>query len=388
MEHRGAVAGLRALGRAGLRPLALGRDRWSAGLWSRHADGAVAVPREAGAFERALTGLGERHGPLVVYPGTESTLDRVLHAAATQRDVIAPFPESVRLLRRKDRLGGLAAGTGIRVARTLDEGTAAELLHRPPRFPCAVKGARPAGALSMTRVVGDRDGWEALLRSLPADERLLVQPRLEGPVRSLDLVLDRDGAVVARCQHEAARTWPAQAGSTAWARTVAPDEELVARAAGLLAEVGHWGLVDLEFLQDAHGPVLIDVNPRFYGCLALPLAAGVDLPAAWHRVVLGEPAGRPGLYRVGTTYRWLEADVVAALKGSPGRLRPAPRADTGAMWAADDPLPGPLLALNALARRAAHRLDRGGETDDRDRQGRFVRDGDPGARPAAALAER
>ena len=385
VEHRGAVAGLRALGRAGLRPLALGADRSSAGLWSRYAAGSASVSGGAAGFERALEQLTARHGPIIVYPATEPTLERVLAASALP-GVLAPFPEAVRALRRKDLLGEAAAGSGLRVATTLHEGSAAELLQVLPRFPCAVKATRPAGALSMTRVVRDRHDWEALLRQLPADEPLLVQPRLEGPVRSVDLVVDRDGGVVARCQHEAARTWPALAGSTAWARTVVPDDDLVARAGRMLAGVGHWGLVNLEFLHDADGPVLIDANPRFYGCLALPLAAGVDLPSAWHRVALGEPAGRPGPYRVGVTYRWLEADVVAALKGSPGRLVPRERADTGAMWASDDPLPGPLLAVNAVARRTVQRMgwggDSGDEGGDRDREGRFVRDGAPAAVPA------
>jgi len=41
-------------------------------------------------------------------------------------------------------------------------------------------------------------------------------------------------------------------------------------------QAGYWGLVDLQFLDTASGPLLIEVNPRFYGSLALALAM-----AAW-----------------------------------------------------------------------------------------------------------
>jgi biotin carboxylase len=357
VQHRGAVAGLRALGRAGLRPVALGPDLSAAGLWSRYATASAVVQEAPGDLRGALRELVRRHGDVVVYPGTEATLDAVLDAAVVVPGVRAPVPAGpTRLLRDKAGLGELARGTGLGAATTLVEGTAAELRGVRVPLPCAVKPARPGGALGTTRVLETREAWDALLRVLPADEPLLVQPRLRGPVLSLDLVVDRDGAVVARCQHQGTRTWPAAAGSTVTAETVAPDEALVAAAGRLLARAGFWGLVDMEFLHGPDGPVLIDLNPRFFGCLALPLAAGVNLPEAWHRVVLGEPVGPPGPYRTGITYRWLEADVVAALKGDPRRLAPAALAGTGAMWAPDDPLPGPLLALNAVSRRIGARL--------------------------------
>jgi hypothetical protein len=55
-------------------------------------------------------------------------------------------------------------------------------------------------------------------------------------------------------------------------------------------------------------------------------------------------------------YRWLEGDVVAALRGSPGRvlpLRPRPRA--GAVWLRDDPVPSALLAAEMGWSRVARR---------------------------------
>jgi hypothetical protein len=380
----------------------MGPSLSAAGLWSRFASASAVVSERPGDLRRGLRELVRRHGEVVVYPGTEATLDAVLHAAVAVPGVLAPVPPGpTALLRDKAGLAELARGTGIAAASTIVEGTAAELRRVRVPLPCAVKAAHPGAALSTTRVVESREALDALLRALPDGERLLVQPRLRGPVQSLDLVIDREGTVVARCQHEGTRTWPAAAGSTVEAVTRAPDEALVAAAGRLLARAGFWGLVDMEFLHGPSGPVLIDLNPRFYGCLALPLAAGVNLPAAWHRVVRGEPVGPPGPYRTGVTYRWFEADVVAALKGDPRHLASAPTAGTGAMWATDDPLPGPLLALNALGRRLGLRAG-GVERRLRDlagpaplvvgadlvpREGRFVRGGVPSApeRPRPAL---
>ena len=40
----------------------------------------------------------------------------------------------------------------------------------------------------------------------------------------------------------------------------------------MLRRAGYWGLAQLDFVQDSDGPVLIDVNPRYYACLPLALA--------------------------------------------------------------------------------------------------------------------
>ena len=127
----------------------------------------------------------------------------------------------------------------------------------------------------------------------------------------------------------------------------------------MLAEAGYWGLAQVQFIDTPDRPELIDVNPRFYGSLALALAAGVNLPAVWHAVVTGGPVTAPGRYRVGVTYRWLEAELMAALHGRPrliARRAPAPR--TGAMWSRDDPRPGVLLGARAAAGWASRQASR------------------------------
>ena len=72
---------------------------------------------------------------------------------------------------------------------------------------------------------------------------------------------------------------------------------------------------------------------------------------------MGDHLPAPAPYRVGVTYRWLKADLTAALRGLPGRLlyrSPSPR--TGAMWAFDDPVPGAVLAAGSRAELILGRL--------------------------------
>ena len=196
-----------------------------------------------------------------------------------------------------------------------------------------------------------------MLDGVPAAEPLLVQERVKGPLVSIELVIDREGRLVARFQQVTRRTWPSAAGSIALATSVEPDEGLVSRTAAMLAELGYWGLAQVDFVETPSGFTLLDVNPRFYRCLPLAVACGTNLPALWHAVAVGRPVGEPGTYRTGMTYRWLEADFVAAVRGAPARLfERAPQPSTGAAWASGDPLPGVLLSVSALASRVMRML--------------------------------
>ncbi len=361
VQIRSSVAGLRGLGRSGARVIAMGTAWNAAGRWSRYASDRVVAPDPAfdrPGFTRALGRLARTRGPFIAYPGREEAIDAIAEASSAEPLVLSPFPvEALARVREKPALAERAIAAGLQVPRTVCEASVSELRRRPLAFPCVVKLAGPVGPLSSTRAVNSRTELERVLRVLPPEEILLVQERVRGPLISLGLVVSREGRLVARFQHRACRTWPARAGSTALARSVEPNEELVARSVEMLVDAGYWGLVEVEFLEGPNGPLLVDVNPRFYGCLALALACGVNLPEAWHAVVVGGPLPAPCPYRTGVTYRWLEADLVAALRGDPGRLvRRLPRPAIGPMWASDDPLPAPLLMGTAFAKRMRSRL--------------------------------
>lgn len=351
-----AVAGIRGLGLGGMQVMALGPSWLSPGLWSRHAaaravaPGVVTAPSALGA---RIARLAADHGPLVVYPSREETIDLLL-SAPDRPGVVLPFPagDVLAQVRDKSRLERTAAEAGLWTPTSLFEGTAAELAGRSFRWPVVVKPAQPVSALKTARLAGSEEELRRLVECVGPEEQLLIQERVQGPLVSVELVIDREGRLVARFQQVTRRTWPSGAGSIALATSVAPDEGLVSRTAAMLAELGYWGLAQVDFVESPSGFTLLDVNPRFYRCLPLAVACGTNLPALWHAVSIGRPVGTPGTYRTGMTYRWLEADFVAAARGAPARLfERAPHPSTGAAWAPGDPVPGLLLSLSAVASR-------------------------------------
>jgi predicted ATP-grasp superfamily ATP-dependent carboligase len=350
------------LARAGVNAAALGAGRSSAGLLSRYAAGRASGPDavlDPAGFVAAVSAFARRHGPLVVYPCVERSIDALLDAGtALAPEAHLPYSgrESLDALRDKSELARAAWAVGLATPRTLLQGTAAELRRGALPHSCAVKPVRTRGQLP-TRVVEDRAQVVALLRQLPDDEQLLVQERLEAPLVSLALVVDRAGDLAAVFQQRALRTWPPEAGGSSMAVGVEPDMALAERAVALLASVGYWGLAQLQFLRGRDGLTLIDVNTRFYGSLPLATKSGVNLPAAWHAIATGAKPPPRAPYRAGVTYRWLEAELTAAYGGARRLLvTRAPRPRVGAMWAADDPLPSLALTVGAAWARIRRRL--------------------------------
>jgi predicted ATP-grasp superfamily ATP-dependent carboligase len=352
------LAGIRALGRVGVPITAMGPAVTSGALWSRYVDRRVVVPSvlaDPDHFARCVAARAAGAGPAVVYPGREESLDALLAVRPElPGELVLPYPDDLRALavRDKGRLAELGRAVGLAAVRTLANGTVADLRGRTGLTPCILKPAVPAAGRGSAIPIGDDDELERILALLPDDALMLLQEVARDPHHSVNVVLGRDGRLVARTQHVTLRTWPVAAGRTALAIGVTPDEDLVERVAELLRAGGFWGLAEVQLMQTERGLAPIDVNTRFYATMELAHASGVNLAAAWHAVVLGRSVPAPGPYRSGVSFRWWEADLSAALRGAPGPLASLVRRPcVGPTWASDD-------AVGALATAASNVLVR------------------------------
>jgi len=371
-ETLGALAAVRALRYAGHHPWVAVHGRRAYAARSRMAAGVVTVPDPAAdpdGFVRAMACAATRVPARVVLPGTEPALVAFARAAdqfPAGVAIAACPPDVVERALDKTRLSGLAAGAGLVVPPTLEVGRQdlAPALGFP--YPAIAKPLRsdlmgPNGSTrhySARRVDSPKELREAV-GALP-NGRALVQPFLPGPIGSLAGVF-WEGEMVAAVQSRGDRIWPPDCGSMTWAVTVPLDADLCSRVAALLRAVGWNGLFQLDFVDSAGTPFLIDLNPRLYTSLGITTHAGVNLPAIWVDLLLGAaPPPRRG-YRVGAGYRHEEDDIralasmfahgnrAAALRGLLPRL-----GTTHAVFSHRDPMPlltsvGKLLRLSAAA---------------------------------------
>jgi predicted ATP-grasp superfamily ATP-dependent carboligase len=172
-----------------------------------------------------------------------------------------------------------------------------------------VEGA-PLSRLETEIARSDEEAVKLLAALKRQGHEALLQEAIEGQLMALVMVVGRDGRTLIRSQQVADAIWPAGAGISVRARTVEVDNELADRAMALLGNIGWHGLAELQFVLPGSGaPALIDVNPRFYGSMALAVAAGADVPRVWLEDAIGHAAPEGHDARPGVRYQWLEGDL-------------------------------------------------------------------------------
>ena len=343
---------------------ALAAGGWTVGIGAPFPDGLAAASRRVSAFhpvprpedgaEAFVAALRDavRAGR---YEVVFASSDVDLLALSAARDAVAaavPYPPDAILRRALDKLELTRAAerAGLHVPFTAED--VAELPAAPVVVKERMHGDLAAGGSPLTTgtdIVGDRDAARVRLAALAAGGGAgIVQEVVRGRLVALTVLCDRRGRIVARVQQEAPRTWPGEAGMSARARTVPIDEVLSAGVERLVGDLAWFGLAQLQFLAPAReAPRLIDLNPRFYGSLALAVAAGVNLPALWARLATARAVPRRADAAPGVRYQWLEADLRRAreqhgMRGVTADALGCLRWSLGAchsIWALDDPRP-------------------------------------------------
>lgn len=329
---RQALSGSRALAAAG----------WEVGVGAELRRGLAACSRSTThdhrvpAPETDLDGFVEAVNAAISTVGYELVFGardvEVLALSARREEIDAdvPYPAHDRLLRALDKLelGEAARSAGIAVPETVpatDDAIArvdrptivkarlhAQLdgLPRPPRMETTVVASR-AEAAQRAAVIRS-GGGEPLLQEL-----------LCGRLEELAVVADRGGRIVARAHQTVQRISAPAAGVAVRATTVPPQPKLMERIEALIENLGWWGLVELQFIVPPGGDHhLIDFNARFYGSMALAVAAGANLPALWASVAserrVEQVAARPGM-----RYQWAAGDARSCLAEASGNRVPA-----------------------------------------------------------------
>jgi predicted ATP-grasp superfamily ATP-dependent carboligase len=218
------------------------------------------------------------------------------------------------------------------------------------------------------RLCTDQDQVRTRVAEITAEGgSAVLQEPVDGSLIAFTAVADQRSRIRASCQQRTTKL--SVRGTSVRAETTPIDPALASGVAALLHELGWFGLANLQFLVSAgHQPRLIDLNARYYGSIALAIAAGADFPSVWADLAVGGTGtgsadGRPGhrfyaleedLHRIMTDHSRLRARVVPnMIRSSHGAAHP--------IWSPSDPLPGILAVAGQfprLGRGARHLMAR------------------------------
>ena len=317
-DSRAALAAVRALGPAG----------WEVGYGSPHRDHLVTRSRWLDRWFPVpwpQQGLRAFHAAVdkAVYLGRYEAVfaagdESVVGLDAVRDRLLARVPyapsTSLRASLDKVELARLAEQAGLRAPLTVE--ATEEAVSRwkgsavvKPRHHWLPGPTDPPQHL-LAEVARDNAAAARRVAQLrAAGATALLQERLNGPLLAFTSLVDERSRPVAQIQQVVERTWPSPAGISVRARTVRVDPGLAAGIDTLLKRLDWLGMAQLQFVVTDSGPVLIDLNPRFYGSLALALEAGLNLPLLWARMATGRPVPERSDARIGARYSWLEGDL-------------------------------------------------------------------------------
>lgn len=321
------LAAVRALGRAGF-DVGLGSAEGGRASRSRWVGAVHSVPgpeRGVEEFAAAVADAVRDGGYDLAFGGDDAEM-LALSAVRECLPCLIPHAPHEVVLRAVDKLelARAAERCGLRTPHTVAATTRA-IAETP--LPVIVKSrlhwtpGRAAGIrhLLVSRC-DDRAGVERGVAEMAAagGEAVLQEP-IDGELMALSAVIDESGNALAWAQQRTLRA--SLRRTSARAETVTLDQDLARRAATLLGDLGWYGLANLQFLRPAGGePKLIDLNGRFYGSIALAIAAGVNLPAIWADLALGRPPPEPVLARPGARFQGLLTDLRRARRERRGGL--------------------------------------------------------------------
>jgi len=363
---RKTLAAVRSLGKSGVEVTVGESSRVAASFFSKYCSRSLVYPsvhRHPEAFLAFLRQeLRNRHYDLVMPMEEETLLLLARHRGEFASVARLPIPSFQEIARVRDK-GWLlqhASQEGIPIPRTMwvKDMTELRTINDAIPPPWVIKPRVSSGSFGIAYVEQAKDLPEAYRTVHSQFPFPLIQERLplEGEAFGCSALLDKGSRVKALFVHRRLREYPITGGPSTLRESVRYPriEELSIR---LLQSLQWYGVAMVEFKVDPRDnePKLMELNPRFWGSLALAIHAGVDFPYLLYRMAMGEVFAPIVNYRVGVRCRWLLPGDILHFLQNPHRFHLKPsffqfRGIPDDILSCDDPLPlvGSFLTLLSL----------------------------------------
>lgn len=288
-QLRSSLAIVRSLGRRDVRVICGESTRFATALFSRYTDETVLYPSPESkpeAFVSFVENLVRSRSIDAVLPvGHETT-----HLICKHQERLSPFTdlpvpdyETFEAGWDKGKTFEAASRADVPRPRTECPDSPSEAVETADDigFPLVVKARNSSGSRGL-EFVEERSEFEAAYESVHSRyPNPLLQERIpqEGRMLGAAFLYDDESEVRAQFACEFLREYPPSGGPSTLHRSI-EGREIREYGRRLLDELDWEGIALVEFKHDPRDdtPKLMEVNPRFWSSLHLPLFAGVDFP--------------------------------------------------------------------------------------------------------------
>jgi len=334
--QRKAVPIIRSLGRHGLQVVAGESTRWSLAFFSRYCAGRVVYPSPIETPERFIQWLIDhfKHNTYdALIPIDEKTLSSVSrHLAELSRYTAVPIVDHATYMKARDKAETIriALENDVPCPKTyfisdLDE---VKELAGTLEFPAVIKPRQSQGSRGIVYVQSRKKLHPDYCRVHTRYPFPLIQEFIPpgGDALGVEALLNREGEPRAVFVHRRIREYPVIGGPSTFRESVW-NPELAEMGVRLLRALGWYGVAMVEFKVDPRDgvPKLMEVNPKFWGSIQLPIASGVDFPYLLYRMAVDGDVEPILDYKVGVRCRWLLPGDILHFLANPDRfhLRPS-----------------------------------------------------------------
>jgi predicted ATP-grasp superfamily ATP-dependent carboligase len=131
---------------------------------------------------------------------------------------------------------------------------------------------------------------------------------------TVGVLCNADSEVRRACVIKEIRNYPIDTGPACYAETV-DYPELLKLSIKLMKSLNYFGIADIDFLVDSRTgkPILMEINPRFWGSLQVAINAGVDFPYLLFEMMKNGDVAKSLEYKTGVRCRHLVFDDIHRL---------------------------------------------------------------------------
>ena len=339
VNYRMSMTAIRTLGKRGIPITAVAYDDTPdyacIGFYSKYVKDKIKLPsphRDEMTFVKALCALGESHvkagneKPVLIVPGSKSmqVLTKHLQELSLWFEHLLVDHETYNRANNTQTLLECAHLYGVKAPHTtwLEEGELIEALAQRVEYPVVVKyreGEKlPLKASERYAIVRDALMFMEVYPKMHAIQpRPLVQEYIEGDGFGVSFVFDSQSRPIEVFAHQRIREYPISGGPSTFCKSIWNDA-MVNEAIALLEGLKWKGYAMVEFKGHLTGKNrLMEVNPRFWGSMALSECSGCDLAYAYYNALVDPSNVRirsshfEGQYRLDTKMRFRIQDLLA-----------------------------------------------------------------------------
>jgi predicted ATP-grasp superfamily ATP-dependent carboligase len=328
-QIRNSLAIIRSLGQKNIATDCAGEHSWQPAFFSKYCRNKIIYPspsRDTRHFVNFVREIVEQEHYDMIIPVTDRTvIPLVKEKKIFEKYTKVPYPDyaTLELAMNKEKTLRIAQDIGIPCPATHFFNHRDEIDPDTLEYPLISKPRISSGAQGFQLYTTKKEFLKSLSLLPPEETPPLLQEYIpHGGEIGVYTLFDRNTEPVALTVQRRIRSYPVTGGPSTLRETIQHDEAV--HLAFRLLKAMHWqGLAMVEFRIDkrTNKPVLMEVNPRFWGSLQLSILAGVDFPYLLYQMTMHEFV-KPVLdYKIGVQCRWLLTGDILWYLHAPHKLQ-------------------------------------------------------------------